>query len=35
VALSQPDAIAKMVDVSGGYDLPPFPKLLLIRPSLS
>lgn len=31
VALSQPDAIAKMVDVSGGYDLPAYEKLTTLK----
>lgn len=31
VALSQPDAVAKMVDVSGGYDLPAYEKLTTLK----
>ena len=30
-ALSQPDAIAKMVEVSGGYDLPAYEKLTTLK----
>ncbi len=31
LALSQPDAIAKMVEVSGGYDLPAYDKLTTLK----
>ncbi|WP_375457962.1 ABC transporter substrate-binding protein [uncultured Enterovirga sp.] len=31
MALSQPDAIAKMVEVSGGYDLPAYEKLTTLK----
>jgi ABC-type glycerol-3-phosphate transport system substrate-binding protein len=31
LALSQPDAIAKMVDASGGYDLPAYDKLTSLK----